>query len=171
MASSRTISAEWIGHGVRCSSSAARFTLGWPKNLRASSCAKPASLVGSSNAASRSDRFMMRLSEADGPAERFDQQRVLRHREDVLPDSLPVPARDAREAMGDVFDLDVQRRGVEEIEPAPREHALPGTRRLSGHPTAAAAGRSAALAPSPIARRLPPRAWWLRQFLRRAPPR
>src|SRR5215207_570425 len=105
------------------------------------------------------------------PAERFDQQRVLRHREDVLPDSLPVPARDAREAMGDVFDLDVQRRGVEEIEPAPREHALPGTRRLSGHPTAAAAGRSAALAPSPIARRLPPRAWWLRQFLRRAPPR
>src|SRR5829696_8958514 len=37
--------------------------IGLVEDLRASSCAKPASLVASSNAASRSDRFMMRLSE------------------------------------------------------------------------------------------------------------
>ena len=39
---------------------------------------------------------------------------------------LPVPARDARQAMGDVGDLDIERRGVEQIEPPPRQHPLPG---------------------------------------------
>ena len=46
------------------------------------------------------------------------------------PARLPVPARDAGEAVGDVVDLDVERRGVEEVEAAAREHALPGARRL-----------------------------------------
>jgi hypothetical protein len=42
---------------------------------------------------------------------------------------LAVPAGDAGEAMGDVLDLDVERRGVEQVEPAARQHALPGARR------------------------------------------
>jgi len=50
----------------------------------------------------------------------FDQQRVLRHREDMRAAGLPVPARDPRQPMGDVGDFDVERRGVEQIEPAPR---------------------------------------------------
>ena len=56
------------------------------------------------------------------------QQRVLRDREDVVAMRLPVPARDAREPVGDVLDLDVERRRVEKIEPAPRQHALPRPR-------------------------------------------
>ena len=56
----------------------------------------------------------------------FHQQRVLRHREDMRAAGLPVPARDARQAMGDVGDLDIERRGVEQIEPPPRQHPLPG---------------------------------------------
>ena len=39
---------------------------------------------------------------------------------------LSVPARDAGEPVRDVLDLDVERRGVEQIEPPPRQHALPG---------------------------------------------
>ena len=30
--------------------------------------------------------------------------------------------------MGDVLDLDIERRGFEQIEPAPAQHALPGAR-------------------------------------------
>ena len=50
---------------------------------------------------------------------------MLRHREDVRPVRLPVPARDAGEPVGDVGDLDVERRGIEQIEPAAGQHALP----------------------------------------------
>jgi hypothetical protein len=32
---------------------------------------------------------------------------------------LPVPARDTRQAMGDIGDLDIERRGVHEVEPPP----------------------------------------------------
>ena len=56
----------------------------------------------------------------------FHQQRVLRHREDMRAAGLPVPARDARQAMGDIGDLDIERRGVEQIEPPSRQHPLPG---------------------------------------------
>ena len=66
-------------------------------------------------------------------ADRLHQERVLRHREDVVADGLPVPARDAREAVRDVLDLDVERRRVEEVEPPAGQHALPGARRLSAH--------------------------------------
>jgi hypothetical protein len=38
---------------------------------------------------------------------------------------LAVPARDARQPMSDVFDFDIERRGVEQIEPASAQHALP----------------------------------------------
>ncbi len=39
----------------------------------------------------------------------FDQQRVLRHREDVRARGLAVPARHPRQSMRDVDDLDVER--------------------------------------------------------------
>ena len=42
---------------------------------------------------------------------------------------LAVPAGDAGKPMSDVLDLDVERRGIEQIEPAPAQHALPGARR------------------------------------------
>ncbi len=60
------------------------------------------------------------------PRQRFDQEAVLRHRVDIGADGLSVPARDPRQAMRDVFKLDVERRGVEQIEPAARQHPLPG---------------------------------------------
>ena len=60
----------------------------------------------------------------------FDQERMLGHREDVRALGLPIPTGNAREPMRDVGDLDVERRGVEQVEPAPREHALPGAKRL-----------------------------------------
>ena len=50
----------------------------------------------------------------------FDQHAMLRHGEDVRALGLAVPARDARQSMRDVFQLDVERRGVEQIEPPPR---------------------------------------------------
>ena len=43
---------------------------------------------------------------------------------------LTVPASDARQPMRDVFDLDVERRGIEKIQPPPTQHALPSARRL-----------------------------------------
>ncbi len=46
----------------------------------------------------------------------------------MLADGLAVPAGHAGQAVGDVLDLDVQRRGVEQVEPAARQHALPGAR-------------------------------------------
>ena len=63
---------------------------------------------------------------------------------------LAVPARDAGEAMRDVLDLDVERRGIEQIEPAARQHALPGAGRGGrlGHPQAAAAVSRASAAHS-----------------------
>ena len=47
----------------------------------------------------------------------------------MLAAGLAVPAGDEGEAVGDVLDLDVERRGVEQVEPAPREHPLPRPRR------------------------------------------
>ena len=58
--------------------------------------------------------------------DRLDQQRVLRDREDMRAHGLAVPARDAGEPVRDVLDLDVERRGIEQVEPAARQHALPG---------------------------------------------
>ena len=51
---------------------------------------------------------------------------MLRDGENLRPVRLAVPARDAGEAVGDVGDFDVERGGVDQIEPAAREHALPG---------------------------------------------
>ena len=55
----------------------------------------------------------------------LDQHAVLRHGEGMLAFGLAVPARDAGKAMGDVFDLDVQRRRIQQVEPAAAEHSLP----------------------------------------------
>jgi hypothetical protein len=46
----------------------------------------------------------------------------------MLADGLAVPPRDAGEAMGDVLDLDVHGRGVEQVEAAAGKHPLPGAR-------------------------------------------
>ena len=48
------------------------------------------------------------------------------------PNGLAVPARHAGEPVRDVVDLDVERRRVEQIEPAARQHALPGAVRGAG---------------------------------------
>ena len=56
----------------------------------------------------------------------INQEDVLRDGEDVRALGLPVPARDAGEAMRDVLDLDVERGGIEQVESAARQHALPG---------------------------------------------
>ena len=56
---------------------------------------------------------------------------MLRHREGMSALGLAVPPRHPRQPMGDVLDLDIERRGIEEIEPPSRQHALPGPRCLA----------------------------------------
>ncbi len=58
----------------------------------------------------------------------LDHHGVLGDREGVRPGRLAVPARHPRQAMGDVVDLDVERGGVQQIEPAAGQHALPRPR-------------------------------------------
>jgi hypothetical protein len=55
----------------------------------------------------------------------LDHHAVLGHREAVLAGGLAVPARHPGQAVGDVLDLDVHRRGIQQVEPAARQHALP----------------------------------------------
>ncbi len=56
----------------------------------------------------------------------LDDDRVLGDREGVLADGLAVPARDPGQAVGDVLDLYIHGRGVEQVQPAARQHPLPG---------------------------------------------
>src|SRR5262245_10656177 len=56
----------------------------------------------------------------------LDEKTVLRHRERMSAARLSVPARDARKSMSDVFNLDVERRGIEQVESPSAQHALPG---------------------------------------------
>ena len=73
----------------------------------------------------------------------LNDNRVLSHGEGVVAECLSVPAGDAGQPMGDVLDLDVEGRRVEQGEPSARQHALPGPRRslspdlmqLISHPT------------------------------------
>jgi uncharacterized protein (DUF2267 family) len=53
-----------------------------------------------------------------GSRQRFDQQRMLRNRKDGGALGLPVPARHARKPVRDVLDLDIERGGIEQVEPA-----------------------------------------------------
>jgi hypothetical protein len=57
--------------------------------------------------------------------EALDHHAMLRNRKRVRASGLAVPARNPGKAMGDIFDFHVERRRIEEIEPAPAEHALP----------------------------------------------
>jgi hypothetical protein len=50
--------------------------------------------------------------------------------ESVLALGLAVPARDAGQAVRNVLDFDVQRRRIEQVEPAAAQHPLPGARLL-----------------------------------------
>ena len=59
----------------------------------------------------------------------LDEEAVLGDREGMVALGLAVPAGDARQAVGDVLDLDVERRGAEKVEPPPRQHPLPRPRR------------------------------------------
>ncbi len=61
----------------------------------------------------------------DHPVNPFHQNRVFRHRIGKLANRLPVPARHECQPVGDILDLDIQRRGVQQVEPAPRKHPLP----------------------------------------------
>ena len=61
----------------------------------------------------------------------FDKQAVLSDGKGMIADGLSVPAGNTGQAVGDVVDFHIQRRGVEEIEPAAGQHALPGTWRGS----------------------------------------
>jgi hypothetical protein len=63
------------------------------------------------------------------PRQRFDEQLMRRDGKDVTALRLSVPARDAREAMRNVIDFDVERGGVEQIEASSGQHPLPRARR------------------------------------------
>ena len=94
---------------------------------------------------SAASRCVGRRLRHDSAKDLLDQQRMLGDREGVVADRLAVPAGDAREPVRDVGDLDVERRGVEQVEPAARQHALPGARRsagLVGHQASSAAAAS-----------------------------
>src|SRR4029079_4812341 len=56
-----------------------------------------------------------------------DDEAVLRDGKSMLTDRLPVPPRDPRQPVRDVFDLDVFGLRREEIESATRKHALPSS--------------------------------------------
>ena len=77
---------------------------------------------------SSSSRVGRRLRGFEMAADGLDQQRMLRHRKDVRPGRLAVPAGDAGEAVRDVVELDVERGGVEQVEAASGQHSLPGAR-------------------------------------------
>ena len=49
----------------------------------------------------------------------LDQHAMLGDRKGMVARGLPVPARHAGKSMRDVLDLDVERRGVEQVEPRP----------------------------------------------------
>ena len=58
----------------------------------------------------------------------FDQHAVLRDGEGVVAVGLAVPARDAGEAVSDVFDLDIEGGRVQKVESAAGQHPLPSPR-------------------------------------------
>ena len=58
----------------------------------------------------------------------LDQNAVLRHGKGVVALGLAIPPRHPRKAMGDILDLDVERRGVQQVESPSRKHPLPGAK-------------------------------------------
>ncbi len=70
-------------------------------------------------------RIELRFS--SGGRYRRPRWNVARRRKHCAARCLAVPARDSSQAVRNVLDLDVDRRGVKEVEAPPAEHALPGT--------------------------------------------
>ncbi len=64
----------------------------------------------------------------DADADIVDEHAMLGHRKGVIAPGLPVPAGDAGKPMGNVRNLDVERRGVQKVEPPPAQHPLPRSR-------------------------------------------
>src|SRR5690349_9718640 len=64
-----------------------------------------------------------------GTRESLHQQRMLRDRKNMRSLGLAIPPCDPRQAVRDVVDFDVERRGVKQVEPPSRQHALPCPRR------------------------------------------
>ena len=66
------------------------------------------------------------IKEVLGLDEAGHDHAVLGDGEGVFADRLAVPAGHARQAVGDVLDLDVEGGGVEQVQPAAGQHPLPG---------------------------------------------
>ena len=58
----------------------------------------------------------------------LNEQRMLGHRKNIRSFGLAVPARDAGKAMGYIGNFNVERGGVEQVEPTTRQHPLPSAR-------------------------------------------
>ena len=56
------------------------------------------------------------------------QHAMLRHREGMVALGLAIPPGHPRQPMGNVLDLDIKRRGVQQVEPPSRKHPLPGAK-------------------------------------------
>ena len=63
--------------------------------------------------------------------EGFHQQRVLCDGKDMRAFGLPVPARNPRQTVSYVGDLDIKRGGIKQIKASTREHTLPSAPRVS----------------------------------------
>ena len=61
----------------------------------------------------------------DVQAEGFDDNAVLGNGKGVRALGLAVPAGDSSQPMSDILDFDIDRGGIDQIEPTPRQHALP----------------------------------------------
>jgi hypothetical protein len=58
---------------------------------------------------------------------------MLRDRKRVFPFGLAVPTSDARQAVRDVLDLDIEGRWIEKVKAAAAQHALPSSWLRGGH--------------------------------------
>ena len=72
----------------------------------------------------------------ESPCDPLHEKRVFRNGKCPVPRGLPVPARHAGETMGNVLDLDVEGRRIEQIEPSAAQHTLPGRHGYVPHPRA-----------------------------------
>src|SRR6478736_5541191 len=59
------------------------------------------------------------------PVDGLYEEAVLGHREGMVAGGLAVPAGDPGKPMGDVLDLDIEGRRIEQIKTAPAQHTLP----------------------------------------------
>ena len=59
-------------------------------------------------------------------ADLLDHEGMLGDGEGVVARGLAIPSGDPRQSMGDILDLDVEGRGVKQVQPSPGQHALPG---------------------------------------------